>query len=408
MMMIVKNIDNIVLIIGVLSTISCVLWCMWEYSLDLDLSQVDHKNFGEEENFIMPSFSLCFANPFLADNLKHYGFNITIENYLDFLVGKYYDERMLKIDFENVTKDLDDYISAFSFMDNKMRDDSIQTFFDINSLPLDFKKPYLSYTGIQFGLFHKCYSVNIPYNVMTISLTIKESIFMNNIRPNILGFSLLIHYPHQVLHAFETFKNDWPNRKDKPNKPYIMLIKITSLEVIKRRNTGRHTCNENWRNDYFEVLERLIQKNKCRAPYQTLNPGHPICNDREKMSTANVNITDKTMFPPPCQHIEKISYDYDEYDTEDLDTDSPFSKVYLSKISINNTFTIAVGLLNSKFKLITHKKAYDFQTLIGNCGGYIGLILGKYVNSFMYSNIQLLSMMLIKMKNIIYFDACLC
>ena len=100
MMMIIKNIDNIVLIVGVLSTISCVLWCMWEYSLDLDLSQVDHKNFGEEDNFIMPAFSLCFANPFLTDNLKDYGLNITIENYLDFLVGKYYDERMLKIDFE--------------------------------------------------------------------------------------------------------------------------------------------------------------------------------------------------------------------------------------------------------------------------------------------------------------------
>ena len=42
----------------------------------------------------------------------------------------------------------------------------------------------------------------------------------------------------------------------------------------------------------------------------------------------------------------------------------------------NDTFSINIALMSKKFKLITHKKAYDLQTLIGNCGGYIGLILG--------------------------------
>ena len=47
----------------------------------------------------------------------------------------------------------------------------------------------------------------------------------------------------------------------------------------------------------------------------------------------------------------------------------------------NDTFNLIVGLQSPKFKVIVHKKAYDLQTLVGNCGGYIGLILGKFSKS---------------------------
>ena len=333
-----NQINNILLIFGVVATISCVACCIREYCLDLDLSQVDHKKFGDEKSYIMPAFSLCFGNPFLKKNLDDYNLNITIHDYLNFLEGKYSDARMYEIDFENVTKRLDDYILTYKLFPHDLKHD------------------------------------NIPIEVQTVILTIKKLIFDSGKRPSFIAFTFVTHYPNQILQGFETLKNDWPIEK---NNAYVMLFKIKSLEVVLRRNTRKHPCNKNWRIDYLDILEESIKKKKCRAPYQIWIPEYPICDNMEKMAKANFHIRDRDDYPPPCQHIEKNSYDFEEYDVEDLDPSSPISKSYLSHMTTNDTFSVAVGLMNSKFKLITHKQAYDFQTLIGNCGGYIGLILGK-------------------------------
>ena len=372
-----KSINDTLLILGVVATISCVVWCIREYCLDLDLSQVDHKKFGDEKNYITPAFSLCFGNPFLKRNLDNYNLNITVQDYLNFLEGKHSDERMYQIDFENVTKKLDDYIVTYKLYPYDLKEDNIETFFDMNSFPPNLKKPYLSHTGFEFGQLHKCYSIDIPIKAQSVILTIKKQIFDGGIRPSFLGFSFVLHYPNQILQGFETFKNDWPTQKNKHNNAYTMLFKIKSLEVVLRRNTRKKPCNKNWRNDYLEILEESIKKKKCRAPYQIWNQEYPICDSKEKMANANFHIRDRDGYPPPCQHVEKTSYEFVEYDVEDLDPESSISKLYLSHMTMNDTFSICVGLMNSKFKLIAHKQAYDFQTLIGNCGGYIGLILGK-------------------------------
>ena len=55
-------------------------------------------------------------------------------------------------------------------------------------------------------------------------------------------------------------------------------------------------------------------------------------------------------------------------------------KSYLLNSTNETTFATNLALNSFKFKVIIHKKAYDLQTLVGNCGGYIGLILGKLLN----------------------------
>ena len=270
------------------------------------------------------------------------------------------------------------YIESYYIFWRSLKKESFEVATNISSWPVHLKKPYLSYSGFQIGIFYKCYATNIPFNSTTISFTIRNEIFPNGIRPSLMGFMVLLHYPYQVLTAFETVKNDWKNRKNEPTKPYSMLFKIKSTEVILRRKSRYSSCNENWRNDDLEVFEKSIIKNKCRAPYQTWNPEHPICDQSEKMANANFDLGDRNEYPPPCQHVEKIAYDFVEYNMEDMDTPNEFLKSSLLSTSMNNTFSIAFALMTSKFKLVTHKKAYDFQTLIGNCGGYIGLILGKF------------------------------
>ena len=83
------------------------------------------------------------------------------------------------------------------------------------------------------------------------------------------------------------------------------------------------------------------------------------------MSVATFLFTEKDWkrneYSKPCQSADKIVYEYQET---------------YPKSSTDN-FWIAAQMPISGFKLTEQKQAYDLQNLIGNSGGYIGLILGK-------------------------------
>ena len=251
------------MVTGIISTIGCVSWCISQYCLDSDLSLVDHKIFGDKDNYLAPSFSLCFGNPFIEERLNEYGQNITISEYKDFLYGNQFDIEKTKIDFEKVTKNLEDYVDMYVvFWQNR----TSETFTNLNLMPSYLKKPYLAYTGIQFGIINKCYTIDIPSKSLFVLLSIRQQIFPKRIRPNAMGFTVLVHYPYQFLMAYDSAKNDWPNRKKKSKTSYLMLFKVKMIEAIIRRNTRSKPCNENWRGDDMDVFEKRMAVNECKAP----------------------------------------------------------------------------------------------------------------------------------------------
>ena len=96
------------------------------------------------------------------------------------------------------------------------------------------------------------------------------------------------------------------------------------------------------------------------------------------MSQANLEFSKGAKYPPPCQYVEKIIYDTDDFD---LDMGKGMNNTFPHEDfwgNANDSFNIMEALQSPKFKVILHKKAYDLQALVGNCGGYIGLILGKF------------------------------
>ena len=365
--------NRLISVIGIIATIACVCWCVWQYCLDLDLSLVNHEKFGEHDNRMTPDFSLCFGDPFLIDNLNEYGLNVTLYDYKNFLLGVNFDKRMYAIDFVNVTKRQENYIKSYAVV---RRDSTIERFHDLDNLPLDLKRPYLSYAGFEFGLLNKCYSTNLPVNSHAIFLTISKQIFPMGTRPNAFGFTVAIHYKHQLLSSFESVRNNWPDRKNKQNNSFTMIFEVKGVEVITRRNTKKNSCNENWKQDDQVVLKKSMEKTKCRAPYQIWNSHYPYCDTKEKVSKSHFQIHHRDKYPPPCQYIEKNLYNFNEHDSEELSALNLDSSISQFMNHSNDTFSINIALMSKKFKLITHKKAYDLQTLIGNCGGYIGLILG--------------------------------
>ena len=68
----------------------------------------------------------------------------------------------------------------------------------------------------------------------------------------------------------------------------------------------------------------------------------------------------------PCQSAEKIVFDHmDEY-------------VPASNQKQADSFIIWATILTSTIKVIEQKQAFSLRSLIGNTGGYIGLLLGIY------------------------------
>ena len=68
-------------------------------------------------------------------------------------------------------------------------------------------------------------------------------------------------------------------------------------------------------------------------------------------------------YPPACDTLGNLQYSYDE---TDLDYGGP------------NMFESSVNMPNT-YKEITQVRALDLHSLVGNCGGYIGLFLGEFL-----------------------------
>ena len=403
----IKEINFTLLLLGIISTVACVVWCMYEYYLDQDFSLVDHKSYGESDDYIPPAISICFSDPFIERNIQKYDLNITSLDYKDFLIGKVWNEKMLGFEFENVTKNLDDYIVGYGVNGGYGGTTTAETFSDINSLKHPYKKPYLSLVNFNFGVLVKCYTLEIPPNVQGMFIKIRSDIFSSGVRPSLVGFSVMIHYPNQILTAFDSLRNDWPNRQHKPATSYFMIFKLKSVEVMKRRNSRINKCNEKWKTDDSDVFKQFVSGIQCKTPYHIWDTHYPYCNTKEKMGTANLDWSKRrqSIFKPPCQHVEKVLYEYQEYDEKDMNTagiqfgtNSSGASDLESFLMLNSTnqttFSINLALQGDKFKVIIHKKAYDLQTLIGNCGGYIGLILGTLVLDYSYRDVKCIYLIL--------------
>ena len=346
----------------VLVTFGLVCWCFYEYQLDLDLSLISFKEFAEDDNMIMPEMSLCFFDPFLTEKFDNgeLQFNVSYQQYKDFLLGRTWDDRMLHIDFDNVTKRIDDYLVRYN---GSNYNGSNYNYESTSALPEFIQKPYLTFVGPLYGTFIvKCYGIHIPMNVQWFGLGMKRDIFPGGIRPNEYGLGISLHYANQFFRSFDTEKNSWSTHIKSQNQSLHMEMRMNVFEVSQRRNSGTHKCNQNWKEYDLDVARNHFEKIGCRQVYGIWDSSYPICNSSEKMSMAlSYGIRPKIM--EPCQSADKIL-------VEHQDTYLPNDRYP------GASFWVWVNMKTSRVKVIEQKRAYELQTLVGNSGGFIGLLLG--------------------------------
>ena len=81
-----------------------------------DVSQVTFKEFHETEESIYPSLTVCFSHIYYVDNFDRYGKGINFSTFSQFLSGEHWDDKMVDIDYDDVTLDFDKYLMAIGLM----------------------------------------------------------------------------------------------------------------------------------------------------------------------------------------------------------------------------------------------------------------------------------------------------
>ena len=352
-----------------------VLW-VCRYSLDEDSVKIDLKQFHTLEGQY-PMISVCLVNPFIESRIKDYNETLSAEKYREILIGDRYYDQTKKISFDNVTLNLADfYIGDDIYFRNGSYKEGESPYF-IHEIP------QVTYIGFYGFYFFKCYGLKPKSSYWShetdfygASFKFNSSLFPNGIRPHSEdSIILFLHMQDQMVVAGNYGKYSWPKRTEK--KEYWMNFILTNFEIMKRRNKGNDPClAEDSSFDQIIQQDHLINVG-CKAPYQKTNEHLEICSSKEKMKEASHDIMSKTKPKKACTSSGSIIFTYDEYDFN---------------IKGPDWFHISIWFPD-QYKEIVMVRAVDFETVIANAGGYIGLFLGigSYTSTYISGYLKIMS-----------------
>ena len=284
----------------------------WLYKFvieDRDVGVVDYELMEKAKDVEYPIPAFCFKDPFIEKNLKSYGSSINREAYIRYLKGELYNDELAKVDYENVTLNLDDH---FSLAEVRLSNGSRA---DLRSTQLKHKNIF---NGIfNNGEFFKCYapklSKDIIENAQEVGFLYRKHSLLDDVqsttglpRGTPYYVEVSIHYPGQFL--LDTSKTIQDTLKQFNSKRIV--VDISSIEILKRRKKRRHECFENWRSFDEMVLDKHITAIGCRAPYHLSDSDYPICKNEEDLRRSRYKFDEVRMkyYPKACWRMSKLDY----------------------------------------------------------------------------------------------------
>ena len=103
---------------------------------------------------------------------------------------------------------------------------------------------------------NKCFSLHFPFKqgqkLTQASITMSLHIFPHKNRPSTkvrdpIGddmFSVVLHYPKQLLRKISTQQMNLPDRSQYPENPYLMEFNSRNTELIEKRNKYDMPCTD--------------------------------------------------------------------------------------------------------------------------------------------------------------------
>lgn len=358
-------------LLGVFFKLTCVIttvwsigyWCFIYAVVDEDLCLVDYKTVESITKNEMPVLSMCFVNPFLEDKLKKINPNINSSLYLGYLKGEIFDERLVSINYNDVTFNLTDYL-LYSWVVHR---DGTQR--NNNDIKLQIN---VTFSGIYLVHFVKCFGINFQKedykDVKIASFAFKRTHFLDPSMRSSHFPSLFFHYPNQFL--LSNYPK-WLSKNVTRKFTYMQEIAVTGVEILHRRNKRKEKCLENTVNYDGLALKNHIENNNCRAPYLIDNQeGSQACTNKTQIKASMYEVLNlRRKYTPPCRRMTKVDFEYEEHDVDLTQLDEYDSNV--------------TALLNvvypDQIKIIVQSQSVDFQVMTSNIGGVIGIYLGKII-----------------------------
>ena len=340
-----------------------VFWVV-KYSQNEDVSAISYVSYEDQMEIGYPEMSICITMPFIYQNLSlNLNINVSANEYNQYLNGNTtFREEYRSIDYNNVTLNLLDHVQEIILSGrNKTAATDLRC-----KEPQDC--PYVkfrsNFNGVSKGTTIRCFGFEKDRKrnekVMALTVIFKPGLkeMLNKVAENDLGqSSLSFNYPGQLLKSAANWLPIWK----KPNDSLTLVaIKVSAMEILRRRNKHSDSCLLDW-----ACFDNMVMKNhddnaKCKAPYQTSNKS--LCTTMTEMvdSMYNVERMRSSDYQEPCEEMSSIVFS-----AEDID------------ISYHPQSPKLIYIYPEKTKIIQQVKSVDLQALIGNLGGYIGLFLGK-------------------------------
>ena len=292
-----------------LLTVAFVSYNIHLYSEDEDLTEVAFKMYNQDEESIYPGITICIDKPFETYKLKKFGKGINKTAYKQFIQGRLWDERMLKINLDSVVIDIKDYLIEACikshFNGKCVRfDPEISSFFEPSK--------------------RQCYTFhNTPgSNIVFVETKMNVSLFPNQMRPEMWKFIAQFPFPTQIFRSSKMSYGEWQNRQNLSNG-FTMNFYVRNVVVIRRRSKKLKPCYD-WNNYDNLVMNEISEQLGCRPVYWSQNSNVPLCNAKEKMGMFETYFFDRYFgsddsanYIPPCLELEDIQIEYSDIEAED-------------------------------------------------------------------------------------------
>ena len=343
------------------TTVFMVGYWLYKFERNEDLTSIEYQSLDKIKDMIYPEITICFQYPpFKNDPINTTNENNFHKRYKDFLMGlqtseSFYD---LDLEYQKVTPNLFDHIENI-WIDWKPgasfnKTDCLE---QTNCPHFNFKN---NYNGFESLFFMKCFGIEIKESyassIHSVTFVFDERLESALNRSD--KVMVMFNMPNQFLRPYGGIQSIWPN-----SRKQLEVFQITSVEIIKRRNTKRRPCSSNWKIYDKLIMKQHLENSACRTPYQSQYKNMPVCTTLKEMKKAHfekTTILKSEYVHTPCQEMPYIDFKHN--------SDNSLEKYVL-------WFSYP-----PKAKFVKQLKDVDVHSLIGNIGGYIGLFLGKSID----------------------------
>ena len=302
-----KQLDWIYYIICCIATVALLIYSLYRYVKNDDTTSIQTRTFFTSKGAIYPSLSICMFQPFLSDKFDIIGdTGVNMASYIDVLNGDNWDDRILMIDYDNVT---------LSFLDHLIKSVYVT---HTNNI-FDWKPDhYVNFRSSK----RKCFNINAPVldkNLLwKVKIMIKNDIFSNGMTSKHRLIRIYMHFPGQRFTSYYTGINFNFTLRHNKSQCFDMKFKVKNIDVTTRRNKIWKPCIDEER-DYDEnFMENMMYKAGCCPPHWKSTLDLPTCSNAQQMKYFSIqpHNFDVKNFKPPCKVIERLDYFYREEDQE--------------------------------------------------------------------------------------------